>query len=75
MRRTRWEASFDKRQAMKTAEAAGLVADNMEYRTELVRRIDAGEISLEEGQAELKRIKRNAKKRGLLTRSQAYNQG
>ena len=75
MSRTRWEANMDKRSAMKKADEAGEVADSMAYRTELVRRIGAGEITLEAGQAELKRIKRNAKKNGLVTRSQAFNRG
>ena len=39
MSRTRWEAALDKRAEMKRAEAAGEVADDMVYRTELVRRI------------------------------------
>jgi hypothetical protein len=75
MRRTRWEASFDKKQAMNAADKAGEVADSMAYRTELVRRIEAGEITLEAGQAELKKIKRDAKKSGLITRSQAFSRG
>ena len=66
---------MDKRSAMKKADEAGEVADSMAYRTELVRRTVAGEITLEAGQAELKRIKRNAKKNGLVTRSQAFNRG
>lgn len=75
MSRTRWEASFDKRRALNEAEKAGEIADSMEYRTQLVKRIESGEITLEEGQAELKKIKRNAKKNGLITRSQAFSRG
>lgn len=74
-KRTRAEAMMDKRDAMKEAEANGQVADSMEVRAELVRRIQAGEITPAEGQAELARIKRNAKKAGLLTRTQAFNRG
>lgn len=75
MARTRWEAAFDKRKAMKVADEAGELADSTEYRTNLVKRIDAGEITLEEAQAELKKVKRNAKKNGLITRSQAFSRG
>jgi hypothetical protein len=75
MGRTRWEASFDKGQAMRKADEAGEIADSMEYRTQLVKRIESGEITLEEGQAELKRVKRDAKKNGKITRTQAYSRG
>jgi hypothetical protein len=75
MSRTRWEANFDKHKEVNRADAAGEVADSMAYRIELVRRITAGEITLEAGQAELKKIKRDAKKNGLVTRSQAFNRG
>ena len=57
---------------MQDAETAGRVADSMEVRMELVRKMHAGEMTLEEVQAELKRIKRSAKKNGQITRDQAY---
>jgi uncharacterized protein YaaN involved in tellurite resistance len=75
MSRTRWEASFDKRKEMQRAEESGEVADSMEYRTKLMERVHAGELSLEEAQTELKKVKRNAKKNGLVTRSQAFSRG
>jgi hypothetical protein len=75
MRRTRWEAQFEKRQAVAKAEADGVLADSTEYRTKLVERVHAGEITLEQAQAELKKVKRDAKKNGLLTRSQAFSRG
>jgi hypothetical protein len=75
MGRTRWEAASDKRKAVNKAEESGLIADSMEYRTNLMNRVHAGEITLEEAQAELKKVKRNAKKNGLMTRSQAYSRG
>jgi hypothetical protein len=75
MNRTRWEASFDKRRVMNKAEEAGQVADSMEYRTKLMQRVYAGDITLIEAQAELKRVKRDAKKNGLITRSQAFSRG
>ena len=74
-RRTNFEASMDKRAAVKEAQASGLVADSMEVRKELIRRMDAGELALVQVQAELAKIKRNAKKNGLVTRSQAFNRG
>jgi hypothetical protein len=75
MSRTRWEASFDKRRALNQAEDAGLVADSMDVRMKLIERMKKGELTLEEVQAELKKIKRNAKKNGLVTRSQAFSRG
>jgi hypothetical protein len=75
MSRTRWEAQFDKRQAMNKAEESGLIADSMDYRMALMGRVKSGEITLEQAQAELKKVKRDAKKNGLTTRSRAYSQG
>ena len=64
----RWRS---RREAMRKAEAEGTVADSMEVRQALMLRVHAGEITLEAAQAELARIKRNAKKNGLITRDQA----
>ena len=75
MRRTRFEAALDKRANVKACEEKGLIADSKEVRMELIRRMDAGELTLDQVQEELKRIKRNAKKNGMLTQSQAFNQG
>lgn len=61
-----------KREAVKDAEANGLIADSMAVRLELVGRAARGEIAPEQMQEELKRIKREAKKKGLLTRDQVY---
>jgi hypothetical protein len=58
--------------AMNKAETEGRVADSMEVRTALVEKMNSGELTLQEVQAELKRIKRDAKKNGLVTRNQAY---
>jgi hypothetical protein len=74
-RRTRFEARIDKRQAVNQAEASGQIADSMEYRTKLMERVNAGELTLADAQEELKRVKRNAKKNGLITRTQAYIRG
>jgi len=69
-----WRTS-EKRAAVNKAEAQGLVADSMEVRKALVKKLQSGEMTLAEVQAELKRIQRNAKKNGQITRSQAWNRG
>ncbi len=73
--RTRFEALMDKRDTLKTAEAAGQVADSMDVRLALMDRVDKGEITLEQAQAELKKIKSGAKRSGKVTRSQAFSRG
>ena len=55
------------------AEAEGRIADSGEVRLELIQRVTRGEITLDECQAELRKIKRQAKSRGMVTRSQAWN--
>lgn len=75
MRRTRFDAAMDKRIAREKAEESGQVADSGAVRLALMQRVHSGEITLEQAQTELKKIKRDGKKAGLLTRSQAYNQG
>lgn len=62
-------------EAAEKAEAEGKVADSLHVRMELLAKADRGEMTLQEVQAELKRIKRNAKKNGLITRNQAYLKG
>jgi hypothetical protein len=61
--------------AIRSAEAAGSVADSTEARTAIVNRIHAGEITLEQGQAELKALKRNASRNGQTTRNRVYRGG
>ncbi len=61
-----------RRQAVREAEAAGGVADSLEWRKAIMTRVHAGEITLEAAQAELKRVKRGAKAAGKVTRNQAY---
>lgn len=75
MKRIRFEALIDKRQALKTAEAGGAVADSLDVRRALIERMDKGELTLEQVQAELKRLKRGAKAAGKVTRQQAYSRG
>jgi hypothetical protein len=66
---------MDKRDAVNNAEAAGQVADSMDVRKALMAKVHSGEMTLQDAQAELERIKRGAKKAGKVTRSQAFNQG
>jgi hypothetical protein len=69
-----WRAA-EKRNALNQAEAGGQVADSMEVRKALMERVHSGEITLEQAQTELKKIKRGAKKSGMITRSQAFRDG
>jgi hypothetical protein len=62
----------DRRDAQKQLEAEGKVADSMEVRLAIMQRFHDGEITLPEAQAELARIKRNAKQNGQITRNQAF---
>ena len=55
------------------AEKTGIVADSVEYRKALMERVYSNEITLEQAQAELKKIKSSAKKNGKITRAQAYS--
>ena len=64
-----------KLEAVRKAENEGIVADSMEVRTALLARMDAGELTLEQVQSELKKIQRNAKKNGKITRNQAFLRG
>lgn len=75
MTRDRWQAMQDKRAAVVAAEAAGEVADSMAVRLELVGRMNRGEITLEQAQAELKRLKAAAKAMGKTTRARAWRNG
>lgn len=75
MARTRFEASIEKRAAVKDAEASGQVADSMDVRRALIDRMHKGEITLAEAQAQLKKIQSGAKRAGLLTRAQAFSRG
>ena len=75
VKRTGFEAAVDKRGAVNQAESEGKIADSMDVRTALMTKVHSGEITLQEAQAELARIKRGAKKAGMMTRSQAFDQG
>ena len=64
---------MDRLSLLEKAEADGRIADSGEVRLELIQRVTRGEITLDECQAELRKIKRQAKSRGMVTRSQAWN--
>lgn len=70
-----YETHRRKNQAVRTSEEDGEVADSMSVRMALIEKMHAGEMTLAEAQAELKRIQRGAKKAGKVTRSQAYSRG
>lgn len=74
-RRTAFEARIEKREAVSAAEARGEVADSMDVRTALMARVHAGELTLAQAQAELKRIQREASRTGKVTRAQAFKAG
>lgn len=62
----------DARRAMKAAEQRGEVADSMEVRRAIVDRMTRGEITLEEGQRELARIKAAGRRAGKAIRSDFF---
>lgn len=61
-----------RREHQKAMEADGRVADSMEVRLALMAKVHSGEMTLGAAQAELARIKRNAKRNGQITRNQAF---
>ncbi|KPF74586.1 hypothetical protein IP68_12570 [Blastomonas sp. AAP25] len=62
----------DRMEHQRAVEAEGRVADSMDVRIALMERVHAGEITLQQAQSELTRIKRAAKTNGQITRAQAY---
>lgn len=66
---------MEKKRAQRAAEAAGRVADSHSVRLAIMARIKSGEITLAQGQAELKKIQAKAQSIGLKTRAQAFNEG
>lgn len=75
MKRTKFEASRDKFAELHRSEAAGEVADSLDVRKALIQRMTAGELTLDQVQAELKRIRRGAAKAGKVTRTAAFRRG
>lgn len=63
----RWERDEAMRKETKRRKKDPEVADNMEVRKDLIRRMEAGIITFDEMQAELKAIKRKAKREGRQT--------
>ena len=63
-----------KNTALKDAEAMGIVADSMAVRIALIERMEKGELTLAEVQAELARIKRTAKAVGMTTRARVFRE-
>lgn len=64
-----------KRKAVNEAEASSVVADTLAVRGELMEKVQAGTLTLEDAQKQLRKIKRDAKKNGLVTRNQAFIRG
>ena len=62
----------NRRDAQKALEFEGKVADSLEVRKAIMARFHSGEITLEQAQAEVKTIQRNAKRNGQITRDQAF---
>ena len=75
MSRDRFERRRDKFQNIKDCESDGIVADNMDVRTRMMEQVKSGEKTLEEVQKELRKIQRDAKKNGKITRNQAFIRG
>ena len=75
MTRDKYTAAREKRKAVNDAEVSGMIADSTTVRIELITKMERGEMTLEEVQAEIKRIKRNAKRDGKITRQQAFSRG
>lgn len=62
----------DRNAAVAAAETAGEVADSLDVRKALLERVRKGEITLEQAQDELKKLKRGAAKAGKTTRSKVW---
>lgn len=75
MTRTMFERAMDRRRNLREEEAAGNVADSLEYRMSLIEKVRNHEISLEEAQRQLRATQKSAEKQGKLTRDKAYRNG
>ncbi len=58
--------------AVRATEARGEVSDSMDVRLALLAEVDAGRMTLDEVQAELKRLRRTATKNGKTTRARVW---
>lgn len=72
MARLSFERSIEAHQQLKKAEKEGLVADSLEVRKALLEQVESGKITLQQAQKELKRIQRQAKAQGKLTRNSFF---
>lgn len=73
MRRRDWhDRRLDKRVALQIAEEQGAVADSTEFRQALVAKLQSGEMTLNQVQEELRKVKRDAKRNGKKTRAQIW---
>ncbi|MDI3371678.1 hypothetical protein QVM55_12790 [Pseudomonas monteilii] len=73
MRKRDWyDRRLDKRVALQIAEEHGVVADSTEFRQALVAKLQSGEMTLDQVQEELRKVKREAKKNGKKTRAQIW---
>jgi len=73
MRRRDWyDRRVDKRVALQIAEEQGIVADSTELRQALVAKLQSGEMTIQQVQDELRKVKREAKKNGKKTREQIW---
>ena len=58
---------YERRRATEARMNDPKTADNIDVRKELLERVKRGEMTLEEAQAELAKIKRDAKRNGIPT--------
>ncbi|HEK0905426.1 TPA: hypothetical protein SMQ04_000136 [Pseudomonas putida] len=73
MRRRDWyDRRLDKRVALQVAEEEGVVADSTEFRQALVAKLQTGEMTINQAQEELRKVKREARKNGKKTRDQIW---
>lgn len=73
MRRRDWyDRRIDKGVTLQIAEEQGIVADSTEFRLSLVAKLKSGELTIEQAQAQLRTVKRDARKNGKKTRSQIW---
>lgn len=75
MGRLSFERAMEKKRARRAAEAAGQVADSHSARLAIMARIKSGEITLAQGQSELRQLQAKAQSIGMKTRAQAFNEG
>jgi hypothetical protein len=73
--RDNFQKRIDKFNSIKDAELKGIVADSLAVRKAMLEKVHAGQITLEEAQRQLKKIKSTAKSNGLITRDEAYKRG